>query len=529
MPLNSFSSEQILPFYMAITLLLASLILWNWKKTAGLFSLFFGAFSLAYFMAALDPFFWVWDEQYHAMVGKNLSNNFLKPMLYQENPVPHDSNFWINNTVWLHKQPLFLWQIALSIKAFGPSVMAVRLPSIILFSFLPLLVYRIGKITMNPNSGFYAALLMACAYFPLELVSGFYHTDHNDISFLFYVTASFWAWFEYQNSGKKRYWLILLAIFSGFAVLTKWLMGLLVYVIWFFNHFLFNKKNRWNLKSYLPMILAGAITLMIFLPWQLYILSEFPEQAKHEFAYNSKHFFEAVEGHAGSILYHFREAADWLYGEGNGNSLNGFGWFDLLLVFGLITLLFKIDERKYIVMLLGTVFFVYLFYSIAETKMPAFTLIAMPFLLMGVGGFFDTIFERIGEKVGNKIVTAMIIICSLSYLSIDFINLDRIEMHHAENPRRKNPVRESLLRNHNFIVKFREMNLDKDYLLFNSKLALHGNIPIMFFSGNLCYEELPDKELMTDLRSKGYKIAVLNTGDLPKSILDDKQVLLINP
>ncbi len=528
MPLSSFSSEQIWPFYVAITLLLASMILWNWKKTIALFFLFGGAFAMAYFMAALDPFFWVWDEQYHAMVGLNLSEDFFTPMLYKENPVPHDPNAWIHNTVWLHKQPFFLWQIALSIKIFGPSVMAVRLPSVVLFSLIPILIYRMGKLTINGNSGFYAGVLFACAYFPLELVSGFYHTDHNDLSFLFYVTASFWAWFEYQNSGKK-YWLVVLGLLSGAAVLTKWLMGLLVYVIWFLNHLLFDSKNRWNLKSYVPMVLAGAITILVFLPWQLYILNQFPEQAQHEFAYNSKHFFEAVEGHAGSFWYHFQEAADWMYGSGDGNPDNGFGWFDFLLVLGLISILFKMEKRKYILMTFLSIAFVYLFYSIAETKMPAFTLIMMPFLILGAGAFLDTFYERIGEKIKNKFILTTLMIGTLGYLSINFLNFGRIEMHHAENPRQKNPVRESLMRNHAFVVQFRDMDLGKEYMLFNTRLSLHANIPLMFYSGNLCYEELPDQKLISDLKSQGRKIAVMNTYDLPEYILKDTEILIINP
>jgi 4-amino-4-deoxy-L-arabinose transferase len=58
------------------------------------------------------------------------------------------------------------------------------------------------------------------AYYPLELVAGRYSTDHNDLSFLFYVTASIWAWFEYQHT-QNKYYLVLIGLFSGCAVLEN--------------------------------------------------------------------------------------------------------------------------------------------------------------------------------------------------------------------------------------------------------------------------------------------------------------------
>ncbi|MCB0479140.1 MAG: glycosyltransferase family 39 protein [Crocinitomicaceae bacterium] len=528
MPLSSFSLEQIIPLYIAAGLLFISMMLWPKQRTLGLLFLVLGAFGMSYFVCALDPFLMVWDEQYHAMVGKNMSTDFFTPMLYDGNPVPHDPHLWIENEIWLHKQPFFLWQIALSIKIFGPSVMAVRLPSMILFSILPFLIYRIGKIAINENTGYLAGLLFSCSYFALGLSAGHFHTDHNDLSFLFYLTASFWAWFEYQNSNKK-YWLILIGVFSGFAVLTKWLMGLLVYVIWFLTEFFLNKENRWKIKTYIPLFGSELIAVLIFLPWQIYILNQWPEQANYEFAYNSKHFFEPVEGHAGTIWYHFQEGADYMYGSGDGNPKNGFGWFDFLLTLGLISLLFKVEKRKQLSMIMSTVVFIYLFYSIAETKMPAFTVIAMPFLLLGAGTFLDTLFDRLKEKWKSVVLHHLLFIGFTGYILVNFLNIDRVEMHHSENPRQKNPVRESLVRNHKFVVQVREMNLDENYLIFNTNMTVHGNIPIMFFTGLRAYDYLPKKEWIPELKSKNYKIAVMQNGDLPDYIKNDPEILIIQP
>ena len=234
MSFNHFSSNQLFPLYIGVIVLIVSLVSYNFSKTKryAVPLLFVATLLLGYFIVNLDHFLILWDEQYHALVAKNLIDNPLKPCLYRHPILGYDHRIWTNNHVWLHKQPLFLWQMALSIKLFGANELAVRIPSILMHAIIPVLIYRIGTNIKNRDTGYYGALLFAVAYFPLELVAGRYSTDHNDIAFLFYMTASFWAWFEYQRS-KKKYWIILIGLFSGGAVLVKWLMGVFIYIVWF--------------------------------------------------------------------------------------------------------------------------------------------------------------------------------------------------------------------------------------------------------------------------------------------------------
>src|SRR4051812_1318969 len=86
--------------------------------------------ALRCYMAGLDPFLHEWDECFHALVARNMMDHPLVPMLRKGQLLPYDYQQWVGNTVWLHKQPLFLWQMALSMKLFGVSEFALRLPSI---------------------------------------------------------------------------------------------------------------------------------------------------------------------------------------------------------------------------------------------------------------------------------------------------------------------------------------------------------------------------------------------------------------
>ena len=86
-------------------------------------------------------------------------------MLIAEPHIKYSYKIWLGNHIWLHKQPWFLWQIALFFKLFGVNVFVLRLPSMLMFSGLLLLIYRIGSIVNSKSTGFYAALLFAGSHF----------------------------------------------------------------------------------------------------------------------------------------------------------------------------------------------------------------------------------------------------------------------------------------------------------------------------------------------------------------------------
>ncbi|TXI87502.1 MAG: hypothetical protein E6Q37_02070, partial [Crocinitomicaceae bacterium] len=146
--------------------------------------LFLSAVSIAAAVANFTTYFFPWDEQFHALVGKNLAENPLFPKLYPSNPLGLKSSIWADSVIWLHKQPLFMWQMALSIKLFGNTVFAVRFPSVIFHGLLVVSVYRIGVLILDRNVGFIAALLVMHSTFLLGLLSGRIGTDHNDFVFL---------------------------------------------------------------------------------------------------------------------------------------------------------------------------------------------------------------------------------------------------------------------------------------------------------------------------------------------------------
>ena len=519
LPFNHFTSEQISPLILSAIILIISVISFKKHLKFSLLFLFIGTIGLGYFIANLDPFLILWDEQYHALVAKNMAENFLRPTLYNHPILDFDYTNWSENNIWLHKQPLFLWQIALSIKVLGTTAFAVRLPSVLMHAIIPLFIYRIGKILINKETGYYGALLFAVAYFPLELVAGRYSTDHNDVAFLFYVTASFWSWLEYSQS-KKRYWFILIGLFSGGAVLVKWLMGLLVYVIWTITTAISNYPKNIKIQSYFPILLSSIISLLVFLPWQVYIHLKYPIEAAHEMDLNSRHFFEVIEGHRESTWYYFTDGLETIYGAGN--------LIPFILLVSTSLFLVAIKNKKHQIFITSVIIFVYLFYTLASTKMVSFPIIVSPIFFLSMGYLIFKILSVIEPIIKSSFLNQSISTSLLVLIAFTTLNLSKIETNHTD----LNPYN-----NHNRVNEQMEMNfiqsLDKelkkeDYVIFNASITLNGQIPIMFFTNYIAYKFIPTQSQIEEVRKEGKKVAIIDLGNIPNYILLDKQIKVLN-
>ena len=404
--------------------------------------------------------------------------------------------------------------MALSIKVFGPTVFAVRLPSVIMHAIISLFIYEIGAIVWSKRTGFYGALIFAVSSYPLELIVGKYATDHNDVAFLFYTIASFWAWFNYEKE-KKWQWLILIGVFSGFAVLNKWLLGLLVFVAWGVVKITTNRDELFKVNSYFAIILAISISLLVFIPWQIYSFSQYPIEASHEFSYNAKHLFEAIEGHSGEWDFYFTKGFKKLYGD---------SYIILFLVIvATIFSILKIRFFKHKIFLAFLIIFVYTFFSLVATKMISYPLIVFPIICLTIGYLIDQISYLFQNKKTSSLATVVVLLI----VCYAFFNYEVLYHHHIKNRK---------LDSHNLISEFSELKmietldrylLKENYILFNSSITPYGHIPVLFFTNYESYSFIPKEGQITQLKERGFKIACLNTGNLPHYILEDKTIRII--
>lgn len=514
-----FTNEQLLPLFISLPFIVASVIVFHKNEKLSIGLLFIGSLGLGFFIANLDPFLILWDEQYHALVAKNMTENFLRPVLYAEPVLPFDYKNWTANHIWLHKQPLFLWQMALSIELFGNNTLAARLPSVIMHAVIPLFVYRIGKIALNPAAGFYGALFFACAYFPLELIAGRYSTDHNDVAFMFYFAATFWAWFEYRHSGRK-YWIVLLGILAGMAVLVKWLPGLFIFPCWALVIFLSEKNNRFRLKTYLPAVYAFLISLLVFLPWQIFIHFNYPAEAAWELQLNARHFYEAIEGHSQPLFYHFDAALKRIYGSGF--------LIPFLLLAGLIALLIRSKNKAYRWMFAVVVVLVYAFYTAAATKMLSFTIILAPFIYLGLGALIEVFLSWLTSLRKMIAISHVLKILLPLYIVFMVLNLSKISNSHTMWKPHDNHNRAGELREQAFIDSLPELLPHDDFVIFNARITVNGHIPVMYYTDFVAYDFIPTVEQIRMVREKGKEVAVLDLNGLPEYIIHNKNLMVID-
>jgi 4-amino-4-deoxy-L-arabinose transferase len=503
---TNFTSQELSWIICAIAFGAFSIILFlRDKYTWSILSLFISGLILRFVMAGLDPFLWTWDEQYHALVAKNMMTAPFKPMLVVRPYLDYDFTNWQANHIWLHKQPFFLWQIALFFKLFGVNEFVLRWPTAIMMSLMILLIYRIGKLLSNPSIAWDGAFLYTFSFLFLELTSGCICTDHNDAAFLFYITMSIWAWVEYTSSGRK-YWLVLIGLFSGIAVLTKWVVGLLVYSGWWMSIIVNRPKTEW-LKEFSRSGIALATTLLIAVPWQLFILHAYPVESRYELLFNGRHFFENMEDHGGPFTYYL-----YLISEQYG------GILATLTILPGLWLLFKATRKKvYVTGMITFVLCVYLFFSFAATKMALFCVVVSPVIFLGLGGMIDFSTQRIKAMLPSWAST-ILIVAILGYLAWETMRINRIDELHSNKNIFWRELRKDAIINRTVA----RMLPSSDWLVFNTG----GNNAIMFMFYNQAgaYGCYPNYDQYRMLKSQGVKMATVADQYIPDYLRNDPQI-----
>lgn len=463
-----------------------------------------GAFILRMLMTQTDPFLYDWDEQYHALVAKNMIAHPGTPMLYNDPVLPVVMEDWARNHIWLHKPPLFLWIIAASVKLFGATPFAVKLPSVILGTLMVPAVYGIVKRIATSPAAWIAAVIFASHSYFIQLVSGFRNTDHNDLIFSAFVIFSFWSWLRYTDTGTWQQALFT-GILVGCAVLVKWMPGMLVFGSW--GLWLLSRENRTDRKKWLHLLLAAGSVVVLVLPWQIHTFRYFPAEAAYEMEYNFLHFTIAIEGHEGEWYYHFDALRELM------------GWtFALLSVPGLVFLMMSDTKQKRGLYILAAALFFFLFYTLAKTKMPLFVLPIVPFLLMGIAMMLSRLFESF---VKQKALTALAVF-TVAIFTLDPQHMIINHSSLSEFAWYRDQMRDDKLRAERISTVCKEGK----WIMFN--YPDNSRTAFMFYTGHTAYNQTPDAEFIHGLVLRGYKIGCIDLENIPESYRNNPEITLFD-
>lgn len=459
------------------------------------------AFVLRLAMAGLDPFLHDWDERFHALVARNVMAHPLLPLLRPHAPLPYDYKAWKGNHVWLHKQPLFLWQMALAMKAFGVNVVALRLPSALLGSVLLYPVYRLGRLLYDDfTTGYLAAVLAAFAFFALEQTSGLIGMDHDDVAFTVYVGASIWAYCEYRASARPGRWLVAVGVLAGAAVLCKWLTGLVVYAAWGLD-ILSDPARRRVWRQYGQAALSAAVALVVWGPWQLFTAYRYPLESAHERAYNARHFSEALEGQVQLWDYHFTLLPVH------------YGVLAWLLAAGSLWLLVPADRRRPVLPLVTTVVIIYLFFTVAATKMHSYVYVVSPLLFVLMARPLAVAVDSLRARFRGRpwldfgvlpVLLLALILADARPWGIYAVHFEEgsYALHYSELHRAARSANAKLYAQ-------LDRDMPSDYLIINA--FNEDEIQVMFHSGHEVYSWPPSEAQVHALVRQGWRLAAFDS------------------
>ena len=480
--------------FLAATTLLTGFSLVAWQQGnygRALLLLMAAAFALRLLMAGLDPFLHDWDERYHAIVARNLMSEPFRPRLHPAPLLPYDYKAWCCNYIWLHKQPLFMWQMALSMKLFGVSAFTLRLPSVLLSTLLLYPVYRLGALLFNRDSGYLAAFLVMFAFYQLEQVSGLIGMDHNDVAFMCYVTASVWAYAEYRASEQPWRWAVAVGVLAGAAVLCKWLVGLVVFAVWGLS-LLLDPARRRKMSEYGRLIAAGTVAALVFLPWQLYTAWRFPSESSYERIYNARHFSEVLENQANPWYYHFKLMPIH------------YGLVALLIGLG-IGLALRLHRDRPWGPTLAVVGIIYLFFTLAATRMYSYVYVVSPLLLVFGGLALAHGQHWLAARVRHP--APWLMVGALAVVLISARPWGIVTAHFLEGSYglHQVPLNREVRTANAMLYQQLAQDVPADYTIFNAPSG--SEVEVMFYSGRNAYSWLPPEADMRRLSAAGTRFA----------------------
>ena len=443
---------------------------------------------------SFDFFLNPWDERYHALAAKHLIEHPLIPTLYEHPLFNFDYTSWTNNYIWVHKPPLTLWLMALSLYTFGLSELAVRIPSILFSSIGIFLTFYIAKYFFDKRTALLSAFFYSINGLLIELVSGRQPTDHVDTFFIFFVELGV-CFSIYYIHKRSLFSLSLIGIATGFALLTKWLPALIVVGILFL---LLLEIKPWK-KVLWDCCIVIVIAFAIAAPWQWYIFSTFPNEARQESYFNYLHIIKPLDGHDGTFFFHFA-LMPRIFGE--------------LIYIPVGMFFYELLKKKFSFKSVAlTVWFIvpYLFFSFVATKMQGYVMMSAPAFFMILAWGFWNIYDRLQFPPYKKLKIALLIL--LIALPIRY-SIERIKPFQNID---RNPGWARELRTMNSVIG------DSHAVVFN----MEHYIEAMFYTNCIAYPYTPTKEQVRHSLDMGYKVFIVDNVSLPQEIRIDSSVTIL--
>jgi 4-amino-4-deoxy-L-arabinose transferase len=264
------------------------------------------------------------------------------------------------------------------------------------------------------------------------------------------------------------------------AVLSKWLPAFIVFPIWLI---LVLDSGKFSLnEKIVSLLILITITLMVFLPWQIYIFRQFPLEARWEASFNIRHITEGLEGHGKSFWYHYLQLGQ-IYGQ--------------LVYLPMVWFIYKaILVRMNYKRLLLLVWFILplLFFSFVKTKMKGYTIFTSGAVCIIIALYFTYLKSNI-HNFKTKIIPVLILILLIVWPV--FVCFEKTNMFQRCN------------REPEWVKNIKELQplakqLKGKLIIFNTDRPIES----MFYLDCVAYSFIPTEDKIAELEREGYTILI---------------------
>jgi len=322
--------------------------------------------TLFFFRLGARPL-WNVDEGMHSVTSKEmvLSGDWITTTFNGEN--------------FFDKTVLHNWFVAISFLAFGFTEFAARLPAALLGLGCVMVTYLLGRRAAGPTVGLFGGVILATN---LEFIIISRSVIH-DISLVFFITlALYFFYMGFTEERRRKTYFFLLYGASGFAVLAKGPIGVLLPALIIALFLILQRKL--SIVGEMHLGWGSLIFLTIAAPWYILISLRNSDYLGYFFIQqNLMRFLSPEAQHSEPFYYYFPVL------------LGGFFPWSFFLPVALFRALWDHSKRAGEGVLFLLVWFgvVFLFFSAASSKLSSYILPLFPAMSLLVGIFWHDLLK----------------------------------------------------------------------------------------------------------------------------------------
>jgi 4-amino-4-deoxy-L-arabinose transferase-like glycosyltransferase len=303
---------------------------------------------------------------------------------------------------WFIHPPLYMWLTAATGAFFGFSETVARIWCAIFGVIGVIFTYLLGKELFSRRAGFIAGVILATTmqYIIQSRIAVF------DPPLVALMLAAVYFFHMGRIHEEKRYFLLFFASMA-FAVLMKGPVGLVLPLIVIVTYLIFSGEFR--LLFRLNWIKGVLLFLLITSPWYI---AEWAIHGKKFMDtmfgfYTFGRFLRPIETHAGPWYYYFIIIP-----------VGFLPWTAFLPA--IIGKLLKDRKERNCLFVILWFLIVFVFFSVARTKLPGYVLSIYPFLALGLGYFFDSYMSNPRESFNRSWIPFIYTTPSYIYCAYNF-------------------------------------------------------------------------------------------------------------